>query len=91
MTPAQFANATIGEIDSLVSGYVRRYQRLEDLFIIHCALPAYRGAYGKKAPTYEQLTAHRHQVNGKVLQMDAKTEAYWREILDEGVRNVKKS
>lgn len=91
MTPTQFASATIGEIDAMVSGYVRRYQRLEDLFIVHCALPTYRGAFGKSAPTYEQLTAHRHQVNEKVVQMDAKTEAYWREILDKGAKNVKKS
>ncbi len=92
MTPAQFADATIGEIDSMVNGYIRRYQRLEDLFIVHCALPAYRGAYGKKAPTYEQLTAHRRQTSeGRIIQMDEATEAYWREILEEGVKNVEKS
>lgn len=76
----------------MVDGYVRRFQRLEDLLIINCALPAYRAAYGKKAPTYEQLTAHRKE-NGatKIGSIDEETEAYWRPILNGGIDYVEKS
>lgn len=91
MKPEEFANATIEEIDALVDGYVRRYQRLEDLFIVHCALPAYRSAYGNKAPTYEELTANRHKhTQGHVGQIDEETEAYWLPILNGGIEHVEK-
>lgn len=75
----------------MVDGYVRRFQRLEDLLIINCALPAYRAAYGKKAPTYEQLTAHRKE-NGtaEIGRIDEETEAYWLPILNGGIDHVEK-
>ena len=71
------------EIDALFEGYARRQERLEDLFIINCALPTYRGAYGKKAPTYKKLTAHRAK-RDKVGDIDEDTQQYWRKILEGG-------
>lgn len=71
------------EIDAMFEGYVRRQERLEDLFIINCALPTYRGAYGKKAPSYKRLTAHRAK-HVRVGEIDEGTQQYWREILKGG-------
>jgi len=67
----------------MFEGYVRRHERLEDLFIINCALPTYRGAYGRKAPSYKKLTAHRTKHN-KIGNIDESTQQYWREILRGG-------
>ncbi len=58
----------------MFEGYVRRQERLEDLFIINCALPTYRGAYGRKAPSYKKLTAHRTKHN-KIGNIDEGTGA----------------
>ena len=73
----------------MFEGYARRQERLEDLFIINCALPTYRGAYGKKAPTYKKLTAHRTK-RDKVGDIDEDTQQYWREILKGGNAHAKK-
>lgn len=81
LTPEQFANYTVKEIDALFEGYLRRYERLEDLFIIDCALPAYRAAYGKKAPSYKKLTSHRKKRQGPVEKIDDETETYWKKVL----------
>lgn len=70
----------------MFDGYVRRHERLEDLFIVNCALPTYRGAYGKKAPSYKKLTAHRVK-HDKVGGIDEETQKYWREILTKGGTN----
>lgn len=67
----------------MYDGYVRRHERLEDLFIVNCALPTYRGAFGKKAPSYKKLTAHRSKQT-KVGEIDEETQQYWREILTKG-------
>ena len=83
LTPERFGGYTIMEIDALVDGYVRRQERLEDLFIINCALPTYRGYMGKKAPNYKKLTAHRVK-HGKVGEIDEETQNYWRKILKGG-------
>lgn len=93
LRPEQFAGYTMAELEALINGYIRRYQHLEDLFIINCALPAYRAAYGNKAPSYKQLTAHRNMArSGKTPDhLDKETEAYWLAILDGGTSNVKKS
>ena len=88
LTPEQFGGYTIMEIDALMDGYIRRQERLEDLFIINCALPTYRGAYGKKAPSYKKLTAHRTK-HGKVGEIDEETQNYWRSILKGGLQEVK--
>jgi len=89
LTPEQFANYTVMELDAMFDGYVRRQERLEDLFIINCALPTYRGAYGKKAPSYKKLTAHRAK-HGKVGEIDEETQDFWRSILKGGTAHVKK-
>ena len=83
----------MAELETLINGYIRRYQHLEDLFIINCALPAYRAAYGNKAPSNKQLTAQRKMPQRATppAQMDEETEAYWLAILDGGTSNVKKS
>ena len=83
LTPEQFANYTVMELDAMFDGYVRRQERLEDLFIINCALPAYRVGWGKKAPSYKKLTAHRVH-HGKVGEIDEDTQNYWRKILKGG-------
>lgn len=89
LTPEQFANYTVMEIDAMFDGYVRRQERLEDLFIINCALPEYRCHYGRKAPSYKKLTAHRvkHRPVGEI---DEDTQNYWRSILKGGTAHVKK-
>jgi len=83
LTPERFGGYTIMEIDAMFEGYVRRQERLEDLFIINCALPTYRGAYGRKAPSYKRLTAHRKRHN-RVGGIDEDTRQYWRKILEGG-------
>lgn len=82
LTPNDFGNLTIGEIECLIDGYKRRYERLEDLLIINCALPIYRGHFGKKAPSYRKLTAHR-RVNRTVAQIDEDEVKKWSQILNE--------
>jgi len=59
---------------------------MEDLFIIYIALPIYRAAYGRKAPSYKKLTAHRHSTPGYIGTIDPETAAKWRKIL----RSIKK-
>lgn len=81
---------TVGEIDAMFDGYLRRREQLEDLFIINCALPTYRGAYGRKAPTYKKLTAYR-QNNQATGSIDTETAEYWRSFfVKERKKNVKK-
>lgn len=90
LTPEQFGSYTVMEIDALFDGYVRRQERLEDLFIINCALPTYRGAYGKKAPSYKKLTAHRIK-SRKIGEIDEDTQNYWRGILAGGLKATAKT
>lgn len=81
---------TVAEIDAMFDGYLRRREQLEDLLIINCALPTYRGAYGRKAPTYKKLTAYRqnNQITGSI---DTETAEYWRSFFnEERTKNVKK-
>lgn len=81
MTPEQFAGCTVRELDALTDGYQRRYERLEDLFILYVALPVYRAAYGRKAPSYRKLTAHRRRSQGYIGTIDPETAKKWRKIL----------
>ena len=83
LTPEQFGRYTIMEIDAMVDGYIRRQERLEDLFIVNCALPTYRCYLGKKAPSYKKLTEHRSR-RGKVGEIDEETQSFWRGILKGG-------
>ena len=80
---------TVAEIDAMFDGYLRRREQLEDLFIINCALPTYRGAYGRKAPTYKKLTAYRqnNQITGSI---DTETADFWRSFFNERTKDVKK-
>jgi hypothetical protein len=82
LTPEQFAGYTVLELDAMFDGYIRRQERLEDLFILYSALPTYRGAYGRKAPSYRKLTQHRRK-NGNPVQMDENLAEYWEPILRE--------
>lgn len=90
LTPEQFGSYTVMEIDALFDGYVKRQERLEDLFICYCALPTYRGAYGKKAPSYKRLTAHRVK-RRKVGEIDEDTQNFWRGILTGGLKTKAKT
>lgn len=47
------------EIDYMLQGWQRRYDRLEDLFIVWDAYPQYQVASPKKHPPLERLFAHR--------------------------------
>lgn len=73
----------------MYDGYVRRQERLEDLFIIYCAMPAMRGPV-KKPPSYKKLTSHRRKRNTAVGEIDEETQNYWRDILKSGKSNKKK-
>ena len=82
LKPEQFAGYTVSEVDAMFDGYIRRQERLEDLFILYSALPTYRGAYGRKAPSYRTLTKHRVK-RGRIGQMDEVEVEYWTETLKE--------
>lgn len=84
MTPDEFSGSTVAEINARLHGYLRRREALEDLFIINCALPVYRAFYGKKAPTYRELTAHRrknHPEQREIPPIDPALVAKWKPIL----------
>jgi hypothetical protein len=84
LTPEQFGAYTIGEIDAMFDGYVRRSEHLEDLFIVYCAMPTMRGQV-KRPPSYKKLTSHRRKRNTAAGEIDEDTQAYWRDILKGGV------
>lgn len=81
LTPEQFGDYTVKEIDALFDGYVKRRERLEDLLIINCALPVYRSLLGDKAPSYQSLIKHRKEQSNSVGTIDAEEAEFWREIL----------
>lgn len=66
----------------MTCGYQRRHEILEDLFIVYVALPVYQAAFGRKAPTYKNLTAHRKRRSEEIGTMDPETVAKWRKILE---------
>ena len=70
----------------MTDGYVRRQERLEDLFILYNALPVYRGAYGKKAPSFKKLTEHRRK-NKNLPNIDENTMKLWKDIQKEVQNN----
>ena len=80
LTPEQFGNSTVAEVDAMFDGYMRRRENLEDFFIIYCAMPAMRGPV-KKPPSYRKLTAHRRKRDREVGEIDENTQNYWRKIL----------
>lgn len=82
LTPEQFGDYTIAELEAMLDGWRRRYERLEDLFIAYVAMPVYQGAYGKKAPTYKQLTRHR-QSTRRVQDIEEAELEQWRDIFNE--------
>lgn len=88
LTPEQFGNSTVAEIDAMFDGYIRRREAVEDLFIIYCAMPTMRGPV-KKPPSYKKLTAHRqkHTTAGEI---DEETQNYWRKILKGGTGHAQK-
>lgn len=85
LTPEQFGNYTVTEIDALFDGYIRRYEQLEDLFIINCAMPAMKGPL-KKPPGYKRLTAYRKKRRAVAGDIDGGTQKFWRKILKKGAR-----
>jgi len=74
----------VKEIDALFDGYIRRDERIEDLFILYCGLPAMRGPL-KNPPSYRKLTAHRRNRNDPAGEIDEATQNKWREILKGGI------
>lgn len=81
LTVEQFGDCTIGQIDALVAGYLRRRDSLEDLMICYSALPQYQ-MHMKHAPSYKKLTAHRRNRNAN-RQMAAEDVQYWKNIIKE--------
>lgn len=81
LTIEQFGDCTIGQIDALVAGYLRRRDSLEDLMICYSALPQYQ-MHMKHAPSYKKLTAHRRNRNAN-RQMAAEDVQYWKNIIKE--------
>ena len=86
LTIEQFGDCTVGQIDALVAGYLRRKDSLEDLLICYSALPQYQ-MHMKHAPSYRKLTAHRRN-RGANRQLDQEEVVRWKEILKEA-KNVK--
>ena len=85
LTIEQFGDCTVGQIDALVAGYLRRRDSLEDLLICYSALPQYQ-MHMKHAPSYRKLTAHR-RTRGTNRQLDQDEVVRWKEILKEA-KNV---
>lgn len=83
LTPEQFGNYTVMEIDAMFDGYVRRYEHLEDLFILNCAMPAQKGPL-KRPPSYKKLTSHRKKREIAASEIDEETQKFWRKILKSG-------
>ena len=81
LTVEQFGDYTIGQIDALVAGYLRRRDSLEDLMICYSALPVYQ-MHMKHAPSYKKQTAHRRNRNDN-RQMAAEDVQYWKNIIKE--------
>ena len=81
LTVEQFGDYTIGQIDALVAGYLRRKDKLEDLMICYSALPVYQ-MHMKHAPSYKKLTAHRRNRNAN-RQMAAEDVQYWKNNIKE--------
>ena len=81
LTIEQFGDCTIGQIDALVAGYLRRRDSREDLMICYSALPQYQ-MHMKHAPSYKKLTAHRRNRNAN-RQMAAEDVQYWKNIIKE--------
>ena len=81
LTIEQFGDCTVGQIDALVAGYLRRRDSLEDLLICYSALPQYQ-MHMKHAPSYKKLTAHRRNRNAN-RQMAAEDVQYWKNIIKE--------
>ena len=73
----------------MFDGYVRRYEQLEDLFILNCAMPAQRGPL-KRPPSYKKLTAHRKKRQSAAGEIDEETQKFWRKILKGGIRHAEK-
>lgn len=90
LTPEQFGHYTVTEIDAMFDGYVRRYEHLEDLFIIYCTMPVNKGPL-KKPPSYKKLTAHRQKrKSAGVGAIDEVTQNFWRNILKGGISHAQK-
>lgn len=89
LKPEEFGRYTIKELEAMLEGYQRRRERLEDLFIVYCALPTYRGAYGRKAPNFQKLTEHRRH-DKRLPGIDEAKLKVWRNI-QEVIKNEQKA
>lgn len=88
LTIEQFGEYTIGQINALMTGYMRRRDALEDLFIVYSALPTYQSQLGRKAPSYRRLTAHRRRRNSFNRQLPDKEVQYWKQIIKEAKQHA---
>lgn len=63
MTTEQIETSCMCEIEAMLEGWKQRINDLDDLFIVRVALPIYQTQYGKKAPTYKDLTRGRGKID----------------------------
>lgn len=89
LKPWEFERLTVGELDALFEGYMRRVDREEDMLIRRVSLPVYQSMLGKHAPTYEQLTAYRRK-NKAPGKMDPALAEKWRKIFNVEIPRIKK-
>lgn len=65
LKPWEIEKLTIADIVDMMEGWQRRYERLEDLFIIWSAYPAYQVASPKKCVPLKKFFAHRKKQGNK--------------------------
>lgn len=82
LTITQFGEYTVGQIEAIAAGYVRRHDAQEDLLIAYCALPTYQTQMGKRAPTFRKLTAHRQKRQRVVKRIEETELEKWRLIFE---------
>lgn len=59
MKTQEIENSCVCELVAMMDGYNMRFLALDDLLVARCAIPAYQAGYGRKAPSYKELTRGR--------------------------------
>lgn len=92
LTPEQFGGYTVKELDAMFEGYIRRQERLEDLFILYCAYPTYQSSMRiRHPPSIRKLLAYRRKRPGRVDQMDDARADHWRKVLKEEEARIREA
>lgn len=59
MRTREIENSCICELEAMMDGYRQRQCDLEDILLACCTIPIYQAVYGRKAPTFKELTRRR--------------------------------